>query len=264
MSEEPFVPANPLEESLFHAATDPSARPQFYRLLLESEIYFLTPSPPKEPGRTVLKTETKFELVHWEGKTGHFIPFFSSLERLRAAVATSGVQYGFIALTGKAAFDILPQNPTMAVLNPGSSFGKEFLPDEMRQMADGSFFDVKTEVVPKARQIFLGQPKDYPHALVDALQKLFKRHPSVIAGYLAQMHDPSTGDPPHIMIGIECPGSMNVVAPEAVLVAQEDTQRKSIVDFVEVGSGNDSFDDYFKNHTQPFYKSEAKSRWKFW
>lgn len=36
-----FEPVNPLEKSLMNAATNPADRPQFYRDLLESEIYLI-------------------------------------------------------------------------------------------------------------------------------------------------------------------------------------------------------------------------------
>jgi hypothetical protein len=265
MSENTFVPVNPLEDCLLRAATDPSARPEFYRLLLESEIYFLTPTPPKEPGQYTAEADTQLELVHLPGKTGNIIPFFSSLQRLQEMIAASGAKYGFVAFRGRDAFNILTQSSTTAVLNPGLAFGKEFLPEEMQRLADGSFFETNEKVIGAGKQILLGQPAVYPHDLVKALQRLFERQPSVSAAYLAQVHDPSSGDPPHIMIGIECPGSMRVVAPEAVLVAQEVMKGATIVDFIEVGSGKGSLDAYFKTQTQPFFKRTAsKPRWKFW
>ncbi|MEO7300266.1 MAG: enhanced serine sensitivity protein SseB C-terminal domain-containing protein [Verrucomicrobiota bacterium] len=263
MNDEPFAPSNALEDCLFNAATDPSARPQFYRMLLGSEIYFLTPNVPAKTGQRVLEADTDLALVHFQGEKEDFIPFFSSLKTLQQAV-TPDNGYGFIAFNGKTAFDMLAEGSMPAVLNPGLTYGKEFLLDEMRQMADGSFFNERPTVISKDKQILLGQPKEYPNSLIKSLQNLFKSHPSVTAAYLAQMHDPSSDDPPHILIGIECPGHMQIVAPEAVLVAQEDTQRTTIVDFVEVGLKPGSINDYFKNQTQPFYKSEPKPRWKFW
>jgi hypothetical protein len=37
-----FTPANDLEETLVRAATDPKARPEFYRRLLAAELFLLT------------------------------------------------------------------------------------------------------------------------------------------------------------------------------------------------------------------------------
>ena len=38
-----FTPTNELERSLVLAANDPAARPQFYKLLLESQLFVLIP-----------------------------------------------------------------------------------------------------------------------------------------------------------------------------------------------------------------------------
>ena len=46
-----FEPENTLETLMQAAAKDPSAAPEFYRALLETEIYILTPEANLEPGR---------------------------------------------------------------------------------------------------------------------------------------------------------------------------------------------------------------------
>ena len=47
-----FTPANDLEQTLVRAATDPVARPEFYRCLLVAELYILTEEGHLENGQT--------------------------------------------------------------------------------------------------------------------------------------------------------------------------------------------------------------------
>ena len=45
--------------------------------------------------------------------------------------------YGFIALSGKAAFARLAQDKQAAFLNPGFASGKQFVPDVIERLAGG-------------------------------------------------------------------------------------------------------------------------------
>jgi SseB protein C-terminal domain/SseB protein N-terminal domain len=261
MEQPTFISANPLEEALVRAATDSSMRPAFYRQLLEAEIFFLTPEAPR-----TLETQTNVSFVHWRGKDGDYLPAFSSLEQLQEVVNKSGVTYGYIGLKGQVAFKILAQRPMEILLNPGCSFGKQFLPAEIQQIADGSLFTENERVLEKVTKILLGQPKDYPHKMVAVLSDLFAQHPSVTAAHLAQMHDPSSGEPPHILIGLETSKNCRQVIADAGIAIRDVIGEGKFVDFIQLGSGDASFDNYFQKQAQPFYTKQAqkKSRWKFW
>jgi hypothetical protein len=128
-----FEPQNRLEESLVKAATQPESRPQFYRDFLESELYLLPHGEVPEIKDGVLQTgsQVAFQAVEIEGKT--WLPIFSSLPRLQAALDTERpylrmAARTFLELTRGA--DIL--------LNPGSDYGKQFLADEIARLLDGS------------------------------------------------------------------------------------------------------------------------------
>jgi hypothetical protein len=53
-----FEPENKLETLMQAAVRDPGAIPAFYKTLLDSEIYILTPEVPMTPGR---RRSLKFE-----------------------------------------------------------------------------------------------------------------------------------------------------------------------------------------------------------
>lgn len=265
MSQPAFKPANKLEEVLVAACAEPSARPEFYRMLLESDLFLLTPDATQQEGRQVLETDTKVSFVHLQNAKGPFLPIFSSQQRLQDAVNQTGQTYGFLALRGKDLFPLLAQHPPTAILNPGAAYGKELTADEIRRIADGTFIRNEGRVVQKATQVLLGQPAKYPTELVAALQKLFAKHASVQAAYLGWIHDPSSEEPPHLIIGIECDGDMQKISQEAGITSQGLLGEGEFVDFIQVGSGKGSLDSYFKKQTKPFYQSAAKKPfWKVW
>lgn len=265
MTRSAFTPTNKLEEVLVAACTDPSARPEFYRHLLESELFLLTPAAPEQEGRTTLETGTKISLVNLNGANGAFLPIFTSKQRLQEMVTQLGRNYGFLALQGRSLFEILTQHPQPAVLNPGAPYGKELNVDEIRRIADGSILKTEGRVVQKATEVLLGQPAKYPSELVATLSKLFTKHPSVEASYLAQIHDPSTSEKPHLIIGIEASGDFQRIVGEAGMTAQGILGDEEFVDFIQVGGGKGSLDSYFKKQTKPFYQSAGKKPfWKVW
>lgn len=264
MSGASFIPANKLEEVLVAACTDPSARPEFYRLLFESELFVLTPDAPAQEGRRTLAAAETISFVNLAGPNGPYLPIFTSQQRLQECVNQIGQTYGFLALTGKNLFRLLAQNPSAAVLNPGAAYGKELTAEEVKRIADGTVARSEHRVVQKDTQVLIGQPSKYPTELVAALQKLFAKNSSVHAAYLAQIHDPSTGEPPHLIVGIEC-SDMQSVIREAGITSQGLVGGGEFVDFIEVGGGKGSLDSYFKGRTKPFYNASAKKPfWKIW
>ena len=80
-----------LERALERAVADPVSRPEFYRTLLESEIFIIGHSDAVTEIRTLLPSGSKIDLVHWEKKDGTpVVPFFTSLEALRRSLKEEG------------------------------------------------------------------------------------------------------------------------------------------------------------------------------
>ena len=79
------------------------------------------------------------------------------------------------------------------------------------------------------------------------------------------MHDASSGEPPHLIIGIECDADMQKVVQEAGITSQGLVGEGEFVDFIQVGGGKGSLDSYFKKQTKPFYQGTGKKPfWKVW
>ena len=132
-----FTPANDLEETLVRAATDPSARPEFYRRLLAAELYVLTEEARVADGQTSKPAAADAAFITWESPTGPYVPLFSSRARVDEIGRARERGYGFVALPGKAAFARLAQEKRAAFLNPGFACGKQFVPEVIDRLAGG-------------------------------------------------------------------------------------------------------------------------------
>src|SRR5580765_5542602 len=131
-----FEPQNKLERSLVQASSDAAFRPQFYKDLAEADLYIIEEGTlPKSHGKKVIQEGQTLKIRHveWNGK--NFIPIFSSLPRLQAALTGEA---GYVCLN---AIDLMTiTRGAELVLNPGSDFGKEFTVDEIASLIDGTIW----------------------------------------------------------------------------------------------------------------------------
>ena len=132
-----FTPANDLEETLVRAATDAAARPEFYRRLLSAELFILTEEAREVEGQTSKEAAADAAFIAWESPSGPYVPLFSSRARVDEIARLRERTYGFVALTGRAAFARLAQEKRAAFLNPGFACGKQFVPDVIDRLAGG-------------------------------------------------------------------------------------------------------------------------------
>src|SRR4029077_11304866 len=185
-------------------------RPEFYRLLLESTIFILgsSASGQMEDGPVTLKANTQIQVTNWIRPDGSsVIPFFSSLRALQRAIADDEK---YIALPARTFFEIT--RGAELILNPRSEFGKEFRAAEVEALLTEGVNQVATPMVAeKATEVLLGQPANYPHALVASLTTLLAKHSNVRAAYLALMHNTSRDEKPHLIVGIEADGDFENV-----------------------------------------------------
>jgi len=132
-----FTPANDLETTLVRAATEPAARPEFYRRLLAAELYILTEEARGADGQTSKEAPADAAFITWDSPSGPYVPLFSSRARVDEIARVRERTYGFVALTGRAAFARLAQEKRAAFLNPGFACGKQFVPDVIDRLAGG-------------------------------------------------------------------------------------------------------------------------------
>jgi hypothetical protein len=130
-------PENPLEQVLIAAATEPGARPTFYRLMLDSPLYIVNDNPEARgnQGNRILAPGEQLMVSTVEIDGVAHTPIFSSLARLRAVLQSERT---YLAMQGRNLLEIL--RGSHLVLNPGSPFGKQFFPQEVEAMLNGEIF----------------------------------------------------------------------------------------------------------------------------
>jgi SseB protein C-terminal domain/SseB protein N-terminal domain len=243
---------NPLEIALARAANEPASRPEFYRLLLESEIYVIGYTDDPGQGRTTIPAGAKLSITHWEKRDGTlFIPFFTSIDALRRALTKETT---FVALPARGLFEIT-RGATL-VLNPASSHYKEFFQHEIDALLATGVNHVTTEkVVEKPTRVLLGPPAKYPSEMVSSLAALLAKHSNVKAAYLCLMHDQESGVAPTLVVGIEGDGDIEIAMTEAGSVAADTVPPGEFVCLYEVKRGEAGLGAYFVESVKPFYEA---------
>lgn len=133
-----FEPQNDLEALMQAAVKDSRRIPAFYKTLLETEIYILTPEAPMKPGqRRSLKFREKLNIatVEFQGLRWH--PAFTSKSRISDYIKEPEVCLGAVA---KNLFEMLPGSNFW--LNPLSECQKPMPASEVALLMSGEIFEL--------------------------------------------------------------------------------------------------------------------------
>lgn len=246
----PF-PDNPLEAALHQAATEPAARPGFYRCLMASDVFIIGRTDRPGDGSKTLEAGATLSIAHMQKPDGTpFIPFFSSLEALSQVLREEA---GYVSMPARDFFE-MTRGSTL-ILNPGLDYGKEFFANETEALLATGMNHATTErIVQQATKVLLGQPANPPSGMVTSLSKLLAKHRNIVAAYLCLMQDDAADAPPVLVVGIEGEGDLAAAMREAGAVAADTAPRGEPVDFVVVQRGDGGISAYFLESVEPFYR----------
>ncbi|WP_133493005.1 enhanced serine sensitivity protein SseB [Alcanivorax sp. 24] len=247
---------NDLERLLRLAADEPAHRPEFYQRLLESTVYVLGTANGGE-GQTTLEAGSQVNLTQWEKQDGtSAIPFFSSLEVLRQGIEE---EQSYLALTARSLFE-MTEGATL-YLNPRLPYGKEFVPEEVRGLLkEGVGSAPEQRTVEQDTEVLLGQPAEYPAAMVDSLTQLLAKHGNVKRAFLTLMHDRSVSEHPSLVVGIEAEGDIEPVMRECGQVIGDTVSKGKAVDLYRIAENDEGLSRYFVEQVEPFYQRRWGSR----
>ena len=248
-----FEPLNRLEETLLLAATNPDARPDFYRALLREDVLVLTLPKEGEPAGEIPVTqnmEVQLQVLH-DGK----IPVFTARERIfDSNVVKEEVPY--LRLSGFDLFQMV-QGADCA-LNPFSSLGKLFTANELAELLAGQLFEGPAHQIPPDTQVLLGQPANFPTALVESLSTYAAAQPLIRAIYLAQMQLPDSPEPARLLLGFDVEGEDTAFLQEVGAVIQHHLDAThQFVDIVLVSPNSEEPLSHYFYQTEPVYKRGA-------
>lgn len=235
-----FVAENDLEDALMKAAKDPVNAPAFYREFIDGVVYFIQQQVASDDGNTV-----GIASIDVDGT--NYLPIFTSVSRIQKMIDH---EVTYAGVNGKEFLRMTAGAPIL--LNPGSDYGKEILPDEAAAIVDGSIFNMaEKQTLPKGSTYIIGEPKIYPTELVDALSALFRKSKQVKRAWLAQIMIVDSDSGPSTLIGIETDADIGSIANEAHTVLQHVEIPSPPVDFVDVRPGTE-FSEHFLEQ-EPFY-----------
>jgi len=249
---------NKLKHALACAADDPASRPDFFRILLNSEIYVIGHSDVPIEGHAVLSVGSKLAIMAWERKDGTSItPFFTSLETLRASLEEDAK---FLVMSARNFFEIVKGR--RLVLNPSSGYSKEFSPSEVEALLSTGVNHVPTErIIQEATQVSLGQPANYPAKMVAALKAFLPRHPNIHAVHLCLMEEPGANTKPSLVVGFKGSGDIKLTMKEAGTMAIGTAPPGTPVDFVEIVEGEPGLGAYLLS-VDAFYRRKWSTKLK--
>jgi len=248
-TEPTFDNENRLETVLRKAATEAAFRPEFYEKLLSEKLVVLTAKTTLPDGVQTLEKDTDVGIVSLQdGK----IPVFTSTGK----IFDKGIikeEVPFLEMKGEDLFN-LAKGATF-VLNPYSDYGKELLPNEIESILNGTILteNHKKIVVEKETNVQIGQPTKYPTEIINSLKILFASKPNVKKAYLGWIYDPSSGEAPHYIFGLDVEGDVQTITNEAGFTVKEYLKQDEFVDFIKI-ENKVGLSDYFVKQTKPFYE----------
>lgn len=251
---------DPLNEILALASSEAAHRPEFYRRLMVSEILVIGSAAGHEDGDDdlAIKGGSSVQIQSWSNREGqNVIPFFTSLHELMKATQDD---VPYLRLPAKIFLEMT--QGTALVLNPYSDHAKEFSPEEIETLLDGGTPGATGErmVVEKDTQVVIGQPSEYPSALVHSLTTYFAGEHAVHSAWLAAIAYSGGAEPqPHILVGVVTDEhQFERISAEAGSIAA-DVIPDEVVDILFIDKKTidapTGVSAYLLQETQPFYEA---------
>jgi hypothetical protein len=179
---------NELERLLVAAAGDPAERPAFSKALIDSDVYVLG-LVDGEIVDGVVPAGASVRLWSIADDQGSITPFFTSERKMDETLATHpGADPRYIRLRCRNLFELTAG--TRLVLNPGSPYGKIFVPAETAALADGRQPGMQTEVIKEERHVLVGAAAHIPPELPAVLSRYLVQRPVVAAAHLGWIAHP--------------------------------------------------------------------------
>ncbi len=202
-----FAPENRLEEAMLQAASQENARPTFYRVLMESELFVLgDPGAPEAVGALLAGGTLSLDTIVNEGQSYH--PVFTSAARMQSF---AGEAMPYFRMRGRTLF--MGTRGAFFVINPGAELAKTLVPDEI------AYWLAQPREASQPAAVMVGQPKVYPKKLVKALCVLFISRSRIAAAHLAFVTRDGSGEAPHPLIGLIADGDVPRLVQEIFEVA---------------------------------------------
>ena len=229
-----FESENDIERLLMRASAEPAERPGFARALIDAQIFVVLvsnggPIVPGPDGKVVIPEGTKLTLPNAMRGEERLIPFFTAPSRARAWFKDDHI------VAPDRTRDLFERYPDVPfLLNPGSDYGKEFTPAEVKRLLAGQFDDgPRTIVTEKSQQVLLGHPSEIPVALIEALARELGAVKTVTGAWLMLAMLPGNAEQSW-MLGVDHTGAWQDVQDAIGRALTGDVLKGRILDAVPI------------------------------
>lgn len=247
---------NSLTKTLELAATGKVSTVEFYQALMSVEIFAIgsIEGGTNDGSAQTHKSGTSFNIKNWMmDDENAIIPFFTSLEDMQKSVSS---EESYVAMSAENFFQIT--KGTHLVLNPGSDYNKEFTPHEVSLLiGQPDDAGISKQTIEKETRAFVGQPAEYPHALVDALSQVLPLYKTIDRAYLAYVSTPEGELAATLMIGLEAQSEIGPLISELATHIHGKAPKEFSVAFMQVATGKEGVSEYMLERTKPFYDRSA-------
>jgi len=243
---------SPLEYLLRRGLELPSARPEFYRRLLQESVHVITLDPNFSNGLTTIRRGEKLNLFAFSNGT---IPIFTSIERIYdRGIVKQKVNH--ILIKGDQLFR--SELGLSFTINPYSEIGKEISKEEVVKILDGSLVaQLEAELgSDKSILIRISNPKEMPFELVNEISRICHKMPNVKAVHLGWWEDPLSNVPPHFIIAVDTTFGFDSIKHEIQFACIQVFGKASLFSLVEIKEMR-IVEEYFQAHPQPIYTREV-------
>ena len=232
-----FEPENDVERLLMRAATEPAARPAFARALMDAQIFvvFVSDIPPLAgpDGKVTVPPGAKLSLQAATRGEQKLVAFFTAPSR-----AHEWFKGEHIVMPDKARDLFARHHDASFFLNPGSNYGKEFLPGEVKGLLNGHFGDEpQTQTIERPQQVLLAHPKEIPNDLTAALARELGSLNSVRNAFLMLAMRNGKSEPGW-MLGVDHNGSWEDVRAAIGRALKDDVLSGRMLDAVSLHSSS--------------------------
>jgi hypothetical protein len=189
-----FIPENELERVLVQAAHDPAAAPDFYRLLLDTDLLVMgsIAGQDDQSEQFALEPGNQIDLVSGEKNGSRYLPVFSSQTRMQDYIRE---ERKFLRVNGRALLDLTRGAPV--TLNPASEYGKELTAREVQQLLDG----------PRITPRVVESDIEPPEQLMQVLSDFFTTRPDVQTAWITMVAPAESLHQARPLVGIESDGN---------------------------------------------------------
>ncbi len=227
---------NQLEIALIRASDDERKKEDFYRILIDSDIFIIPSGRMPETRDGKIFTGQTIQLKQLQMQDGKaYTPFFTSEEVLSKFIAEKAT---YLRMNSLSFFELV--KGTDAVLNPGNNFGKFFLKEEIHSILSGDIFKQGRQItIEKETPALVGTPANIPKELLQKLSAFYQENKIIKEAYLAWIQIGEAGEPAHYLIMLRSTSSDNQIFEISGEICKNWLgNRKEIFDFI-FDSGTD-------------------------